>query len=253
MKINEVEKLLDIPKATIRFYEKEGLINPQRNSNSYREYSDSDIELLKKIIVLRKIGVTVEDIKMILNDTLPLQDALTKNMDQLQKQMEELKGAMTLCSFLQKKEESLASLDEEYYWNLIKSEERKGHRFFAILDDIIGFEKRAIGDEFGLLDEEGKMKFSLGKSILIAVGMCVSCGLLWFFLDGMLNGMHLSSLIEGLFFPFVGILISSTLGLSVYLLGKKHEKAAQTIKEIAIGPGVLFLIIVILLLTFLKG
>lgn len=55
MKINEVEKLLEIPKATIRFYEKEGLIIPQRNENSYREYSDEDVEILKKIIVLRKI------------------------------------------------------------------------------------------------------------------------------------------------------------------------------------------------------
>ena len=63
MKINEVEKLLDIPKASIRFYEKEGLLNPKRNVNSYREYSDDDVELLKKVMVLRKIGVPVEDIK----------------------------------------------------------------------------------------------------------------------------------------------------------------------------------------------
>ena len=56
MKINEVEKLLEVPRATIRFYEKEGLIHPQRNLNTYREYSDSDIELLKKIIVLLRLA-----------------------------------------------------------------------------------------------------------------------------------------------------------------------------------------------------
>ena len=49
--VNDVEKQLNIPKATIRFYEKEGLLSPKRNENSYREYNDEDIELLKKIIV----------------------------------------------------------------------------------------------------------------------------------------------------------------------------------------------------------
>ena len=62
MKINDVEKILGVPKATIRFYEKEGLLTPKRNANAYREYSQSDIELLKKIVVLRKIGVPVEEI-----------------------------------------------------------------------------------------------------------------------------------------------------------------------------------------------
>ena len=56
MKINEVEKLLGIPMATIRFYEKEGLLVPQRNENSYREYSEKDVQLLKKIIDMNNAG-----------------------------------------------------------------------------------------------------------------------------------------------------------------------------------------------------
>ena len=66
MKINEVEKLLNVPMATIRFYEKEGLLVPQRNENSYREYSEDDVQVLKKIIVLRKAGISVDAIKRIL-------------------------------------------------------------------------------------------------------------------------------------------------------------------------------------------
>jgi len=54
MKINEVEKILGVPKATIRFYEKEGLLMPLRNEKAYREYSEEDVELIKKIIVFRK-------------------------------------------------------------------------------------------------------------------------------------------------------------------------------------------------------
>ena len=63
MTIKEVEQELDIPRATVRFYEKEKLINPERNGNTYREYSDEDMVILKKIIILRKIGLSVSEIK----------------------------------------------------------------------------------------------------------------------------------------------------------------------------------------------
>jgi len=40
MTIKELEQELEIPRATIRFYEKENLISPKRGANSYREYSN---------------------------------------------------------------------------------------------------------------------------------------------------------------------------------------------------------------------
>ena len=50
MKINQVEELVGITKKNIRFYEEQGLINPERNrDNGYREYSLKDVELLNKI------------------------------------------------------------------------------------------------------------------------------------------------------------------------------------------------------------
>ena len=56
MTIKELEQQLEIPRATIRFYEKENLIAPKRSDNSYREYNAEDIETLRKIIILRKFG-----------------------------------------------------------------------------------------------------------------------------------------------------------------------------------------------------
>lgn len=231
MKINEVEKILDVSKATIRFYEKEGLLRPTRNTNSYRDYSDTDIQLPKKIIVLRKIGVPVENIKLVLHDELPLREVISQNMDSLHQQMEELAGALKLCATIHKQEESLASFDEEYYWKVIHEEEEKGNKFFDIVNDVIEFEKRVIADEFGLLDNEGKMKYPLGKSILIAVVMCLASGLLWFFL----SGMDVNEFIEGFTFPVVCIIISSIFGLPVFFLEKKHPKAARIIKKNRLG------------------
>ena len=87
MTIKEVERILEIPRATVRYYEKEKLFKPQREKNGYRDYSDEDVELLKKIIVLRKIGISVEDIEALFYGSKTLAEALEDNMVNLQKQM----------------------------------------------------------------------------------------------------------------------------------------------------------------------
>ena len=46
MTIKEVEQCFGVPRATVRFYEKEGLLSPTRSENGYREYSEEDVVLL---------------------------------------------------------------------------------------------------------------------------------------------------------------------------------------------------------------
>ena len=50
MTIKEVEKRTGLTAKTIRYYEKEGLLQVKRDkNNSYRNYSEDDVLLLKKI------------------------------------------------------------------------------------------------------------------------------------------------------------------------------------------------------------
>ena len=83
MTIKEVEEQLGLSRATIRFYEKENLLVPKRNGNTYREYSEEDIVVLKKIIILRKLGFSVAVIKDFLEENVPLQELLEKNIQEL--------------------------------------------------------------------------------------------------------------------------------------------------------------------------
>ena len=47
LNIKEVEKLTNITKQNIRYYERQGLIFPKRNpENDYREYSEQDLSLI---------------------------------------------------------------------------------------------------------------------------------------------------------------------------------------------------------------
>lgn len=48
MNVQDVEKELNITRANIRFYEREGLLSPTRKENGYRDYTDEDIAQLKK-------------------------------------------------------------------------------------------------------------------------------------------------------------------------------------------------------------
>ncbi len=73
MTIKEVELVLEVPRATIRFYEKEGFLNPTRGGNGYREYSSEELVTLKQIIVLRKLGISLSDIHDVLDGAGGLQ------------------------------------------------------------------------------------------------------------------------------------------------------------------------------------
>ena len=246
MKINDVEKALNIPKATIRFYEKEGLLIPKRNKNSYREYNEKDIELLKKIIVLRKIGISIEDIKLLLNNKLSLQEVLIKNTYSLNEQINELEGALKI-SELMGKEENINTLDENYYWDVIHNEELKGNRFYEIINDVVDFEKKVIGNKFGLLDENGNFKYSLGKSIFISICMCLGVGIIWFIMD-----KEITSFIEGFFFPLVCIIISSIFGLPVYFIEKKDRYLSNALKKIGLGLMIIFVLFIFILAYIIK-
>ena len=88
MKIKDVEKQVGISKANIRFYEEEGLIHPARNQeNNYREYSEADVEQLQEIKKLRLIGIPVQEIKEIYEDRLTLQEALSRRLDEIEKEL----------------------------------------------------------------------------------------------------------------------------------------------------------------------
>ena len=61
MKTNEIEIKTGLSKQTILYYEKEGLINPERNENGYRNYSDENLQQLMLIKLLRSMNVSIDD------------------------------------------------------------------------------------------------------------------------------------------------------------------------------------------------
>ena len=68
MLINETSKITNLTKKAIEYYTEQGLINPVILENGYRDFNSNDIERLKKISVLRKLGLSIDDIKSVLTN-----------------------------------------------------------------------------------------------------------------------------------------------------------------------------------------
>ncbi len=71
MKIQELADKMGLTIHTIRFYEKEGLLDGRhvrRESNNYRNYSEEAIERLKLIKKFQSIGCSLAELKEALQD-----------------------------------------------------------------------------------------------------------------------------------------------------------------------------------------
>lgn len=68
LNIGEVAHGLNLNPQTIYFYERKGLIpSVARDQNGYRLFSEEDIKRLSLIVTLKGLGMTLEEIKEILN------------------------------------------------------------------------------------------------------------------------------------------------------------------------------------------
>lgn len=247
MTIKEVERILEIPRATVRYYEKENLIKPQRGDNGYRDYSDEDVELLKKIIVFRKIGKSVENIEDLFDGERKLTEALDDTMIQLQMQMSELQGAMRLCQKMREDGAEISSLDTRVYWNLVDEEEKKGNAFMDITKDIVREEKKIIAKYLGWTDRDGNLYDISGgirNSIIIVLGM----GLAY-------CAIHKEWNVKNLFWGLRGILsilvIESILAIPMYFLGKKHPWIAKNRNGILIVTAMVLCVVLLILANVL--
>ena len=134
MNIAEVEKLTGMSKQTIRFYEKEGLVSPKRNQeNQYREYDENDIKQLKLIYVLRKTGLSVEDISRVLKDEISMRDAINARRAEIVKERKERDKLLDFCDSL--KMQSKEWIDVDKYVSIIQQEEKQGNKFAELLEE----------------------------------------------------------------------------------------------------------------------
>jgi DNA-binding transcriptional MerR regulator len=133
VKINEVERLAGITKGNIRFYEKEGLLTPGRNSeNGYRDYSQADVDWLKKIRLLRMLDVPIEEILRLRAGVLTLEDAMGRHIIQLEREQSNLAAMQAMCGQLRERHSRLDTLDVDAVLAEMEQKEQEGTRFMDV-------------------------------------------------------------------------------------------------------------------------
>ncbi len=133
MKISEIANATGLNISNIRFYEKKGLISPNRKSDSkYRDYTQEDLEQINKIIMYRKMELSIEAIRDIFNGKSDIKQVLEEHIEVLKNQMENKREAIALCEALL--EENNADIIENINTDFkLKNKEKN---IFSFADDI---------------------------------------------------------------------------------------------------------------------
>lgn len=209
MRINQVEAAVGITKKNIRFYEEEGLLHPRRDAaNGYREYSEQDVELLRKIKLLRRLDVPLVQIQQMLNGELTLSQGMQAHAQELEKRSKNLQAAVQECQMLAAKTEGLEQLDVAAVLAELEHKEAKQEVCF------VNVEKT---------DRKNQRKWSalLGAGIFSALMCLVIALILW------------GNSVDPLPLPFVAIMI----GIPMVSIFCVFVVLVQRLKEIGKGEA----------------
>lgn len=165
LKINEVEALVGITRKNIRFYEAEGLLSPRRNSqNGYRDYGNAEVEALRRIKLLRKLGVPLEEIRQMQQGVHTVGDGMRRHLITLERERKNIESSLRLCAGLTDRQEPLEELDAQ-----------------ALLDEMAQLERE--GTTFMNKQKQDTRRRRFVAPIVVAIVMSVlMAGLIWLFL-----------------------------------------------------------------------
>lgn len=116
---NQIAVQFKISSETVRYYESLGLMAPKRDTSSgYRIYDSNDVERLRFIIMLKKFGYKLKDIKKLfqlinagVKDKAELNHLLTDQITRIENQMSDLQSVLNmLINFRDKKDVESCSL-----------------------------------------------------------------------------------------------------------------------------------------------
>ena len=126
LKIGEFSKLSMLTVKALRFYEKEGLLNPTHVDEwtGYRFYEASQLETAATIKALRQLDFSVEEIKAHLSG-VPLKEALHVKQAELQQKQADISARISVINYLMEENDMKYQAVMKYIGEcIVYSEER---------------------------------------------------------------------------------------------------------------------------------
>lgn len=120
MTIKEIEARSGIPRANIRYYESEGLLNPEREQNGYRNYSEQDLEELWKVKLLRALKIPLEEIQKLHQGNTDLLHTLEERLEEIAKEQGKMEQSEAVCREMKEDNVSYDTLNAQHYLNKLE-------------------------------------------------------------------------------------------------------------------------------------
>lgn len=119
MKIGEFSKRVGLPVSTLHFYERKGLLSPDRNRSGHREYCERDIAWVEFIERLKDTGMPLAKIKAYADLRASGDSTLSERMEMLAAHREDVVRAIAHW------QDNLAHLDRkiEHYQKELSRQE----------------------------------------------------------------------------------------------------------------------------------
>lgn len=108
--VGEVARLTGVTVRTLQYYDNIGLVPLERDSGGRRYYKESDLTRLQQVLFYKSLGLKIEDIKNLLEETITpeqISSVLRKQLDIFYHKLNDLKSNITLI------ETTLISLEEK--------------------------------------------------------------------------------------------------------------------------------------------
>lgn len=101
-KIGDFSKMSKVTIKALRFYEKLGLLVPSyiNESNGYRYYESSQLMDISKIVSLKQIGLSIEEIKKVINGEINIEDVLNSKKKEIQGDIKEYNYRLSKINYL---------------------------------------------------------------------------------------------------------------------------------------------------------
>lgn len=116
MTIKEVEKQTGLTAKSIRYYESKNLITVERNAeNSYRSYSEKEVNRLKQIKLFRYLDFSIEEIGRLLDEKEgKVKEALREKAEIFSREKDLCADKQEMCLTLSKEYKETPEFIEEY-------------------------------------------------------------------------------------------------------------------------------------------
>lgn len=202
MTIKDAENLTGLTAKSIRLYESKGLVTVDRNEeNDYRNYTEENINQLKRIKVYRYFDFSIDEIKELLNDTPEtVSDKIQEKLEKYEDETEDISSKRDLLDGLSK-DLSKGKIDFEDYADTIE---------FLEGEDIS--ELRKVINELSVS--------SLTQTILSTLAFCGPIG--WLFIN-IATGMN-KSLVLNAVLALISTVIVTLIWIN-FLKNRKQFKA----------------------------